>query len=88
MMADGSTWTQPRSLTFCERTKLTLVLLFAGLRMRADWMAQLWLSGATVSFPATDPRSGRLLIVNARRPDKFGATGFLMQTMPGTVTPE
>lgn len=64
-MADGLTWTRPRSLTFCERMKLTWTLCLLRLPMPSVWLTILWSIGARVSFHLTDPKTVSLRIVSA-----------------------
>ena len=55
-------WTPPRSLTFCERMKLTYTLFLLRLPMPGVWLMALWSSGATVSFNQTNQLPASLLI--------------------------
>ncbi len=62
---DGLKSMQPRSLTFCERMRLTYALLLARLPMPTVWLPIVWSSGATVSISLIVPRSARLDIESA-----------------------
>lgn len=68
-MVDGSIWTQPRSLTFYARMKLTLASSWMPWRLWAGLMATVWSSGATASLHRIDPQTVKLSIVsgNGRR---------------------
>lgn len=61
---DVSTWTQPKSLTFCERMRLTYVLYLLDWRLLAVSLPVLWSTGATASFSPTARPPGKLLIVS------------------------
>lgn len=61
-MLDFTKSTLPRSPTFSERMRLTLVLLRMRLPMPGMWLPALWSSGAIVSSNLIAPLSVRLVI--------------------------
>lgn len=53
-MAGDMMWTQPRSLTFSERKKLTWALFSLRLPRPVAWLTLLWSAGTIVSSLQTD----------------------------------
>jgi hypothetical protein len=73
-MTDGMTWTQPRSLTFFERIRLTWTLFWIRLPLPVDWLRAVWSSGATASFNLTVPKSASLHIVSGNGKREISVT--------------
>lgn len=61
-MMDYFALTARRSLTFYERTRLTLALFSLGLGMPGVWLRIVWSVGATVSSSPIDQQSAKLNI--------------------------
>lgn len=66
--------TRPKPLTFCERMRLTYLLLSLPWRLPAGWLAVVWSSGAIASFPATEAKSASLHIVSGNGLKEFSLT--------------
>jgi hypothetical protein len=66
MMEDDMTWTQPKSLTFSARMRLTSLLLSGLWRLLVELLPALWRSGATVSFNLTDPPKDKRVTVKSK----------------------
>lgn len=64
-MMGGLKSMQPRSLTFCERMRLTYALFLARLPMPTVWLPVVWSSGAIASISLIAPKSARLDIESA-----------------------
>lgn len=63
-MAEDTTWTQPKLLTFFARMNLTWTLFYVRCPMPVVWLTIAWSSGATASFNLTDPKTALLRIVS------------------------